>query len=164
MAYNGFAIDEYVDAVKVNKQLDELIRMPVYGVRPEPLKNYVDNYFEKKCAGSKKMTSEAKQYIPGGVQHNLAFNYPFPLAITKAEGAKLYDIDGNEYYDLLQTGGPIVIGSNDPVVKEAVIDLLNECGPSTGLFHDVRHSADTSWLPSYARDSVLQWQQSVRAL
>ncbi|MBQ3290819.1 MAG: aminotransferase class III-fold pyridoxal phosphate-dependent enzyme [Mogibacterium sp.] len=82
------------------------------------------------------MTTEAKQYIPGGVQHNLAFNYPFPLAITKAEGAKLYDVDGNEYYDLLQAGGPIVIGSNDPVVRDAVIDLLKTCGPSTGLFHE----------------------------
>lgn len=136
MAYNGFAIDEYVDAVAVNKQLDELIRKPVYGVKPGPLNDYVENYFEKKCAGSKKMTAEAKNYIPGGVQHNLAFNYPFPLAITKAEGAKLYDVDGNEYYDLLQAGGPIVIGSNDPVVRDAVIELLNDCGPSTGLFHE----------------------------
>jgi glutamate-1-semialdehyde 2,1-aminomutase len=136
MAYNGFAIDEYVDAESVIKQLDELRDGPVYGVKEDALKNYVENYFEAKCAGSKAMTTEAKQYIPGGVQHNLAFNYPFPLAIRKAEGAKLYDIDGNEYYDLLQTGGPIVIGSNDPVVRDAVIDLLKDCGPSTGLFHE----------------------------
>ena len=122
MAYNGFAIDEYVDAESVIRQLDALRDGPVYGVREEPLKNYVENYFEKKCAGSKAMTTEAKQYIPGGVQHNLAFNYPFPLAIAKAEGAKLYDIDGNEYYDLLQAGGPIMIGSNDPVVSREVQD------------------------------------------
>lgn len=136
MAYNGFAIDEYLDAEAVTRQLDELIKKPVYGVKPEALQSYVENYFEKKCAGSKAMTTEAKNYIPGGVQHNLAFNYPFPLAIAKAEGAKLYDIDGNEYYDLLQAGGPTILGSNDPVVKEAVIDLLNTCGPSTGLFHE----------------------------
>ena len=29
MAYNGFAIDEYLDAAAVNRQLDELIRKPV---------------------------------------------------------------------------------------------------------------------------------------
>ncbi|MDO5452648.1 MAG: aminotransferase class III-fold pyridoxal phosphate-dependent enzyme, partial [Eubacteriales bacterium] len=58
---------------------------------------------------------------------------------TKAEGAKLYDIDGNEYYDLLQAGGPTILGSNDPVVREAVIDLLNTCGPSTGLFHEYEY-------------------------
>lgn len=139
MAYNGFAIDEYLDAVAVNKQLDELIKKPIYGVLPEPLKDYEQNYFEKKCAKSKAMTSEAKGVIPGGVQHNLAFNHPFPLAIEKAEGAYMYDVDGNKYYDLLQAGGPTMIGSNDPVVRDAVIDLLKTCGPSTGLFHEYEY-------------------------
>ena len=139
MAYNGFAIDEYLDAAEVTRQLDELIKKPVYSVRPDKLKDYVDNYFEKKCARSKEMTTEAKTVIPGGVQHNLAFNYPFPIVITKAEGAKMYDIDGNWYYDLLQAGGPTILGSNDPVIRDAVIDLLNTCGPSTGLFHEYEY-------------------------
>lgn len=139
MAYNGFAIDEYLDASKVTKQLDELIQKPVYSIRPDKLKEYVENYFETKCTRSKTMTTEAKTVIPGGVQHNLAFNYPFPIMMTKAEGAKLYDADGNEYYDLLQAGGPTIIGSNDPVVRDAVIELLKTCGPSTGLFHEYEY-------------------------
>ena len=139
MAYNGFAIDEYLDAVAVNEELDELIKKPIYGVLPAALKDYEENYFEKKCAKSKAMTSEAKSTIPGGVQHNLAFNHPFPLAIEKAEGAYMYDVDGNKYYDLLQAGGPTMIGSNDPVVRDAVIDLLKTCGPSTGLFHEYEY-------------------------
>ena len=139
MAYDGFAIDEYLDAEAVIKQLDELIKKPMYGVKPDALNDYVENYFEKKCKKSKEMTSEAKSIIPGGVQHNLAFNYPFPLAIEKAEGAFLYDVDGNKYYDLLQAGGPTMIGSNDPVVRDAVIDLLKTCGPSTGLFHEYEY-------------------------
>ena len=139
MAYNGFAIDEYLDAAEVTRQLDELIKKPVYSIRPEKLKDYVENYFDKKCAQSKAMTAEAKTVIPGGVQHNLAFNYPFPIVITKAEGAKMYDIDGNWYYDLLQAGGPTILGSNDPVIRDAVIDLLNTCGPSTGLFHEYEY-------------------------
>jgi len=139
MAYNGFAIDEYLDAAEVTRQLDELIKKPVYSIRPDKLQDYVENYFEKKCAGSKAMTDTAKTVIPGGVQHNLAFNYPFPIVITKAEGAKLYDMDGNWYYDLLQAGGPTILGSNDPVIRDAVIDLLNTCGPSTGLFHEYEY-------------------------
>ena len=139
MAYNGFAIDEYLDADKVTRQLDELVKKPVYTVKAEELKKYEEEYFEKKCAKSKEMITEAKNVIPGGVQHNLAFNYPFPLVITKAEGAKLYDVDGNEYYDLLQAGGPTVLGSNPEVVRNQVIDLLNSCGPSTGLFHEFEY-------------------------
>ena len=139
MAYNGFAIDEYLDADAVTKQLDELIKKPVYTVTSAALKEYEEEYFEKKCKKSKEMITEAKEVIPGGVQHNLAFNYPFPIVITKAEGAKLYDIDGNEYYDLLQAGGPTILGSNTPAVRDAVIDLLNTCGPSTGLFHEYEY-------------------------
>lgn len=139
MAYNGFAIDRYPDADAVNKQLDELIRQPVWGVLPEELEKIEQDYFEAKCQGSKERIDEAKTIIPGGVQHNLAFNYPFPIVMTKAEGAKLWDIDGNEYYDLLQAGGPTVLGSNPPAIREKVIDLLQTCGPSTGLFHEYEY-------------------------
>ena len=85
------------------------------------------------------MIDEAKNYIPGGVQHNLAFNHPFPLVFTGANGAYLTDIDDNKYLDFLQAGGPIVYASNPPEVREKVIDLLNTCGPSTGLFHEYEY-------------------------
>jgi len=55
---------------------------------------------------------------------------------TKAEGAYLYDKDGNRYIDFIQAGGPTILGSNYPFVKEKVKELLDECGPSTGLFHE----------------------------
>ncbi|MDD3207160.1 MAG: aminotransferase class III-fold pyridoxal phosphate-dependent enzyme [Bacilli bacterium] len=139
MAYNGFGIDKYLDASFVTKQLDELIKKPVYSIKQQHLKDYVENYFNKKCLKSKEMISKAKEIIPGGVQHNLAFNYPFPIVITKAQDTKLYDIDGNWYYDLLQAGGPTIIGSNDPGVRDKVIELLNTCGPSTGLFHEYEY-------------------------
>lgn len=136
---NRFAITNYHDAAAVTKQLDELIKKPIYSIKPDALAKYEKEYYDVKCAKSKVMIEEARQVIPGGVQHNLAFNYPFPLVFTKALGAKLYDIDGNEYYDFLQAGGPTVLGSNDPVVREKVIELLNDCGPSTGLFHEYEY-------------------------
>lgn len=139
MAYQGFAIDQYLDADEVTRQLDALMKAPVYSIKKDALKNYVENYFNKGCPQSKAMIEEAKKIIPGGVQHNLAFNYPFPIVITKAEGAKLYDIDGHWYYDLLQAGGPTLLGSNPPIIRDHVIELLNTCGPSTGLFHEYEY-------------------------
>ena len=158
MAYNGFAIDKYLNAAEVTRQLDELIKKPVYSVRPDRLKLYEEEYFEKKCSKSKEMITEAKTVIPGGVQHNLAFNYPFPIVIEKAEGAKLYDIDGNWYYDLLQAGGPTILGSNPPYVREKVIELLNTCGPSTGLFHEYEYKLAkkiTEMVPSVQKFRML---------
>ena len=134
-----FSISQYPDARAIDAKLNELIKKPIYTISPDALEDYEENYFDKKCAKSKEMIEEAKNIIPGGVQHNLAFNYPFPLVFVKADGAKLYDVDGNEYYDFLQAGGPTVLGSNPVEVREQVIDLLNTCGPSTGLFHEFEY-------------------------
>ena len=49
MAYNGFAIDEYLDAAAVTAQLDALMAAPVHSIRREKLADYVENYFNAKC-------------------------------------------------------------------------------------------------------------------
>jgi len=134
-----YAISEYHDTAAITQALDELIRKPIYTIRPDALKQYEDEYYAGKCKKSKELIEQAVEIIPGGVQHNLAFNYPFPLVFTKAEGAYLYDIDGNIYYDFLQAGGPTLLGSNPPTVREKVIELLNSCGPSIGLFHEYEY-------------------------
>lgn len=134
-----FAISRYPDVKDVTHKLDKLIQQPIYTIHPDALKRYETEYFDKKCSRSKAMINEAQKVIPGGVQHNLAFNHPFPLVFTKAEGCYLYDIDGNRYYDFLQAGGPTVLGSNPPAIREQVFKLLNECGPSTGLFHEYEY-------------------------
>ncbi|MEG1584690.1 MAG: aminotransferase class III-fold pyridoxal phosphate-dependent enzyme, partial [Anaerovorax sp.] len=135
----AFGISQYPNIGEVTDKLDKLIKQPVYSIRPEELQKYEDEYFGAKCQKSKVLIDKAREVIPGGVQHNLAFNYPFPIAFEKAEGAYLYDVDGNKYYDFLQAGGPTVLGSNPISVREKVIELLNTCGPSTGLFHEYEY-------------------------
>ncbi|VFQ46033.1 aspartate aminotransferase family protein [Desulfoluna butyratoxydans] len=135
MTKPGYAISQYHDTGKIYEQLSALISQPIRTLRKDALEGYLA-YFEEKCPTSKRMTEDAAKVIPGGVQHNLAFNYPFPLAFTKASGAHLQDVDGNTYIDFLQAGGPTVLGSNPEPVRARVLDLLNTCGPCTGLFHE----------------------------
>ncbi|MCR4407239.1 MAG: aminotransferase class III-fold pyridoxal phosphate-dependent enzyme [Anaerolineae bacterium] len=130
-----YAISEWPDTEEIYARLRELVRQPVRPIRRERMQQFLD-YFETRCAKSRALTDEAKKYIPGGVQHNLAFNYPFPLAIAKAEGAYMWDVDGNRYIDFLQAGGPTVLGNNYAPVREKVFELLQSCGPVIGLFHE----------------------------
>ena len=130
-----YAISEYPDVEAVYGRLKKLTTQPIRPLRRDKMQDVL-MYFDTKCAGSKALTDEAKQYIPGGVQHNLAFNYPFPIAINKADGAYLWDVDGNQYIDFLQAGGPTVLGSNYAPVREKVMEVINTCGPVTGLFHE----------------------------
>jgi glutamate-1-semialdehyde 2,1-aminomutase len=130
-----YAISEWPDTDETYDRLTALIKQPPRPIRRDRMQEFL-GYFESQCPRSKALTDEAKQYIPGGVQHNLAFNYPFPLAVDKAEGAYLWDVDGNRYVDFLQAGGPTVLGSNYAPVRERVFELLQSCGPVTGLFHE----------------------------
>jgi glutamate-1-semialdehyde 2,1-aminomutase len=130
-----YAISKYHDVDDIYRRLDALVRQPMRKVRPEKMKEYLE-YFDSRCKRSKALTDEAKKYIPGGVQHNLAFNHPFPIAVEKAAGAYLWDVDGNKYIDFLQAGGPTVLGSNYAPVHEKVVEMLQSCGPVTGLFHE----------------------------
>lgn len=131
----GYAISEYPDVDDVMRRLKALLAQPVRGLRHDALLDVLD-WFETRCPGSREITDRAKKRIPGGVQHNLAFNYPFPLAITGAHGAHLTDRDGNTYIDFLQAGGPTILGSNYAPVNERVADVIRESGPVTGLFHE----------------------------
>ncbi|MBL8100638.1 MAG: aminotransferase class III-fold pyridoxal phosphate-dependent enzyme [Anaerolineales bacterium] len=135
MTEQKYAIREYHDVEEIYTKLNKLIRQPLRHIRRDKMQEFM-NYFDNQCKRSKELTDEAKKYIPGGVQHNLAFNYPFPLAIEKTEGAYLWDADGNRYIDFLQAGGPTLLGSNYEPVREKVMEMLKSCGPVTGLFHE----------------------------
>lgn len=132
---NGFSISEYHDTAAIYQKLDNLMQVPVFKLKDNALEGYLE-YFEKKCKNSKEMITDAKKFIPGGVQHNLAFNYPFPIVIDRAEGAFLWDIDGNRYIDFLQAGGPIMLGNNYAPLRDKIIELIKEKGPVTGLFSE----------------------------
>ncbi|MEG0919026.1 MAG: glutamate-1-semialdehyde 2,1-aminomutase [Anaerovoracaceae bacterium] len=72
---------------------------------------------------SKVLFEEAKKYIPGGVNSPArAFQAvkDTPRFIEKANGAYIYDVDGNEYIDYIGSWGPMILGNNSDVVREAV--------------------------------------------
>ncbi len=79
--------------------------------------------------------SEAKKFIPGGVNSPVrAFKAVGgdPIFIDKAKGAYLYDVDGNRYIDYIASWGPLILGhAYDPVV-EAVIEKAKK-GTSFGI-------------------------------
>ncbi|MBL7856790.1 MAG: glutamate-1-semialdehyde 2,1-aminomutase [Cyclobacteriaceae bacterium] len=83
---------------------------------------------------SKSLFEKAKHFIPGGVNSPVrAFRAVGgnPIFIKKAKGPWLYDEDGNQYVDLINSWGPMVLGHAHPVVEEAVREAL-QSSPSFG--------------------------------
>src|SRR5574343_821646 len=72
---------------------------------------------------SEDLFSYAKLSIPGGVNSPVrAFKSVGgnPVFMENAEGAYIYDADGNSYIDYINSWGPMILGHNHPVVVEAV--------------------------------------------
>lgn len=134
-AEQAYAISQWPDNKDLMDRLNALIKQPLRGIRKDAMPGVLD-YFEQKCPTSKAWAARAAEVIPGGVQHNLAFNYPFPLAMTKVDGAHIWDADGNRYIDFLQAGGPTLLGSNYLPVREKAHQIIDECGPVTGMLHE----------------------------
>ena len=88
----------------------------------------------KENSRSKSLFERAKQFIPGGVNSPVrAFRAVGgnPLFIRRAKGPYLYDEDGNEFIDLINSWGPMILGHAHPRVEEAVRDALTS-SPSFG--------------------------------
>lgn len=63
--------------------------------------------------------------IAGGVNSNVRLmSRPVPLTFTRAHGAMISDIDGNEYIDYAAGMGPTILGHNHPRVLAAVQQAL----------------------------------------
>ena len=88
---------------------------------------------------------EAERLIPGGSQTNSkrpsAFAFgTYPIYAARAEGCRIWDVDGNEYVDYVNGLGPITLGYRFPWVDEAICAQL-ERGVIAGLLWPVEVEA-----------------------
>ena len=67
-----YGVTRWANAQEINQSLKELTDKNIYSIPEEEYKKICSEYYDVKCAKSKEITAEAKKYIPGGVQHNLA--------------------------------------------------------------------------------------------
>src|SRR5713226_811644 len=84
---------------------------------------------------SEQLFAEALKYIPGGVNSPVrAFRAVGgqPFFVEKARGARVWDVDGNEYIDYVGTWGPAILGHAHPKIIHAVQQAA-ENGTSFGI-------------------------------
>ena len=75
---------------------------------------------------SRAQYERAKQSLPGGNTRTGMFYTPFPLAIEKAAGATLIDVDGHTYTDFVGDFSAGLYGHSHPVIREALMAALDD--------------------------------------
>lgn len=76
--------------------------------------------YEERFPKSRALYERARRVLPRGVSHDQWHARPFPLYMTRAEGARVWDVDGNAYIDYYGGHGGKVLGHAHPAVVAAV--------------------------------------------
>ncbi|MFX1284163.1 MAG: aspartate aminotransferase family protein [Promethearchaeota archaeon] len=90
------------------------------------MKEELETYHENRPR-SKQLWEKANQMLAGGISHNIRnFGLPsigaFPPFIDSAKGAKIKDVDGNEYIDCWNGHFAMILGHNHPEVQEVIAE------------------------------------------
>jgi len=94
--------------------------------------------YEKKTPKSKKLNQDSRKYIvPMGAPAYMIWHRPYPIFVDKAEGSRLYDVDGNEYIDLFIDQGISFIGHRAPKIRKAIDKALDRYGFHLGMCEEL---------------------------
>jgi len=109
----------------------------------EYIRALVERY-TKRTVGSKQSTQEYRQVLadPRVVAGFRAEwkEMVYPIVTVRSQGSRLWDVDGNEYIDILNGFGPIMLGHRPDFVEKAIEKQLHEgfeIGPQTLLAGEV---------------------------
>jgi len=78
---------------------------------------------------SEELFRESEKHIPGGVNSPVRAGKAVgvtPLVIKRADKGHIFDEDGNEFIDFIGSYGPMILGHNNPIVKKAIIEALDD--------------------------------------
>src|SRR3954451_18590871 len=72
--------------------------------------------------GSGEMYERARRSLSGGVASSYQLREPWPIYLERGDGPKVWDVDGNEYYDFHNGFGSMVQGHAHPAIGKALGD------------------------------------------
>ena len=81
-----------------------------------------------KLDNSERLLKKYEKIVPGGIHSN----FRSPVYFQKAEGAYLFDIDGNKYLDCIVNNGACILGHGDKDIENSVKRVISN-GLTVGL-------------------------------
>ena len=84
--------------------------------------------YQKATPGSAALYRKAAARLPAGVTSNVKFFPPYPVYLSRGEGAHVFDVDGRQYIDYCLAFGPLVTGHGHPRVLAAIKAELARAG------------------------------------
>jgi len=140
-------------------KIEAVVNQPIRKFKPEALKGIIERY-ENNHPKSKEIFERMRKIIPGGVEHNLAFNFPFPLASKRVYGCWMETVDDVKLLDYLMCGGPIILGHQYKPLIDKVVETIQEIGPCHGITHEYEYLAAEELQKHFPSCEIIRWLQS----
>ncbi|KAJ5332492.1 hypothetical protein MYU51_019107 [Penicillium brevicompactum] len=97
----------------------------------EALQNAVAQFVERH-PHSQRLHKQALESLPGGNTRTLLHTAPFPVFMCKGEGFKLWDEDGNQYYDLVGELSAGLYGHSNQTLQRVLTETIQNVGLTLG--------------------------------
>jgi glutamate-1-semialdehyde 2,1-aminomutase len=118
---------------------------------------------------SKALFNQCQEIVPGGVNSN----FRVPIYFDRAQGSRLWDVDGNEYVDCVVNNGACILGHGDPDIEAEVTKAVKQ-GLTSSLetplslqvcrqLHDLIPSAEQARLANSGTEAVMKALMIARA-
>jgi glutamate-1-semialdehyde 2,1-aminomutase len=80
----------------------------------------IQEQYERRTAQSAALHARARRSMPGGNTRTSTHFEPYPVVLDRGSGSRIWDVDGNEYIDLLYNYTSLVHGHAYPPIVRAV--------------------------------------------
>ena len=140
-------------------KIEAVINQPMRKFKPDDLRGVIERY-EANHQRSREVFERMRKIIPGGVEHNLAFNYPFPLASKRVYDCWMETVDDVKLLDYLMCGGPIILGHQYKPLIDKVVETIQEVGPCHGITSEYEYLAAEALQKHFPSCEILRWLQS----
>ena len=96
--------------------------------------------YRAKTQASAALAAEARELFPSGIVHDARYLEPYGIYVTRAQGSRKWDRDGNQYVDYAGGHGALLLGHGRPEVLAAIQDALPD-----GTHPGANHEREVRW-------------------
>jgi len=95
----------------------------------------IDRYLAR-TKKSRETYERAREVLQDGGGGDMQCYQPYPVYIERAEGSKVWDVDGNEYVDCFNGAGTVLLGHSHPAITEAIKATLKNRVPASVAYEN----------------------------
>ena len=106
----------------------------------------IEEQYRSRTTRSAALYAAACKVLPAGLTHDSRTTSPYPIYVARGEGARKWDVDGNEYVDYFGGHGALLFGHCHPPVVEAV-----QRQAALGTHWGASHELELRWAEAVQR-------------